>query len=97
MSKFIQKTPLNKLLESIPQVGTDIDVLIGAIHSAGTTLVSSPSPENAESYKYALVQLGEYVARDAQPLVNEIKDVYASMRMAQNGKASSFDLSAHSS
>lgn len=93
MSKFLQKPPLENLIASVPEIATDLDDKVTRVRSAVTTLSGGPSPEAAEALRSALVELGEYVARDAQPLVNEIKDIYASMKAnnAKNGSRS-FDL-----
>lgn len=93
MSKFLQKPPLESLISNVPEIAIDLEEKLSRVRSAVSSLSSSPSPEAAESLRSTLVELGEYVARDAQPLVNEIKDIYASMRAngAKNG-GKSYDL-----
>jgi len=95
MSKFLQKPPLETLIAAVPEVASDLEIKIDRVRTVVDTFVLSPSPEAAETLRSALVDLGEYVARDAQPLINEIKDVYSAMRSngAKSGGTKSFDLS----
>jgi len=95
MSKFLQKPPLETLIAAIPEIASDLEVKIDRVRKVVDALAVNPSPEGAETLRSTLVDLGEYVARDAQPLVNEIKDVYAAMRSngAKSSGTKSFDLS----